>query len=62
MYRYGVSRLTVDDIARGMKNLHAHPLPAFPPHTCLIRRYLSDIGSEARDALYRKGAPQCGGQ
>lgn len=51
----------MDDIARGMKVSKRTLYRLFSRKAALIRLCLSDIASEARDAFYRKGAPQCGG-
>ncbi|WP_071134600.1 TetR/AcrR family transcriptional regulator [Millionella massiliensis] len=49
--RHGVSKLTMDDIARGMRVSKRTLYQLFPQKTCLIRLCLSDIANEARGSL-----------
>lgn len=49
--RHGISRLTMDDIARGMKMSKRTLYQLFPQKTFLIRLCLTDIASEARKKL-----------
>lgn len=51
MCRHGVSKLTMDDIAKGMKVSKRTLYQLFPQKTCLIRLCLSDIAGEVRGKL-----------
>ena len=52
---HGVSKLTMDDIARGMRVSKRTLYQLFPQKTCLIRLCLSDIANEARGKLPGRG-------
>ena len=49
--RHGISKLTMDDIAKGMRVSKRTLYQLFPQKTSLIRLCLSDIANEARGSL-----------
>ena len=51
MCLHGITRLTMDDIARGMHISKRTLYQFFPQKTCLVRLCLSDIAGEARGSL-----------
>ena len=48
---HGITRLTMDDIARGMHISKRTLYQFFPQKTCLVRLCLSDIACQARENL-----------
>lgn len=55
--RYGIHRLTMDDIARGMRVSKRTLYQLFPQKTSLIRLSLDEIAREARQNVANEPAP-----